>query len=129
MSQESIIEFPVPTSSKNPKGIIEIPLEQSGINIQRDPKFVIPSYWRQQTGKMGQWAIRDYSIDVDKKHVKKLIELNFRIAGYENRKQRFIDVVLAYNDLYTRTGIMEGKDYDIEELGLGGKQVLKLWLN
>jgi len=123
MSQESIIEFPVPISSKNPKGIVEIPLEQSGINIQRDPKFLIPSYWRQQTGKMGQWSTRDYSIDIDKQHAKKLIELNFRIAGYENRKQRFIDVVLAYNDLYTRTGIMEGKDYDIEELGLGGKQI------
>ena len=91
-------------------------------------------YWRQKhSKKLGQWASRpEYSIDVDEGAVKYLNSLGFDITPYkEDRKQRFIDVVLAYTDIATKSGIMANKDkYEMKDMvELGKSQTQAKYLN
>jgi len=131
---KDVIDFPVPTSATNEKGIIEIDIEIDGINIKRDDKWIIPMYWRQKhSKKLGQWASRkEYSIDVDERAVKYLNDLGFGITPYsEDRKQQFIDVVLAYTDIATKSGIMANKEkYEMKDMvELGQSQTQAKYLN
>jgi len=85
---------------------------------------------------LGQYIAREYPIDVDPKAVKALEDFKFSIQEYpkngnlEDRKELFIDVVLAYNDLYNKTGRMQGKEYDMEAIkGLGNTQTQAKYVN
>jgi len=133
LSVKDVIDFPVPISKTNPKGIIEIPLEEKGINIKKHPRWFIPIYWRKNIGKMKQWTTRpDYYIDVDDSKVKYLDDLGFDITPYnEDRKQRFIDFVLAYTDIAAKSGIMANKDkYEMSDMvELGNSQTQAKYLN
>ena len=134
LAVKDVIDFPVPVSKTNPKGIIEIDIEVFGKNIKQDDKWVIPMYWRQKhSKKLGQWASRaEYSIDVDERAVKYLNSLGFDITPYkEDRKQQFIDVVLAYTDIATKSGIMANKDkYEMKDMvELGKSQTQAKYLN
>jgi len=133
LAVKDVIDFPVPKSATNEKGIIEIDIEVDGINIKRDDKWVIPMYWRQKhSKKLGQWASRkEYSIDVDERAVKYLIDQGFDITSYdEDRKQQFIDVVVAYAAVSTKSGAMAGKEYRMKDLvELGKSQTQAKYLN
>ena len=132
LSVKDVIDFPVPISKTNPKGIIEIDIEVDGKNIKLDDKWIIPTYWKSAQGKLGQWTAREYSIDVDERAVKYLDDLGFDITPYDvDRKQRFIDVVLAYYDIATKSGIMANKDtYNMKGMvELGKSQAQAKYLN
>ena len=139
LKEKDVIEFPVPKTAKNKEGIIKIDIQVDGKNIKHHDKWVIPMYWRQaHSKKLGQYASRlEYTIDVDKGAAKWLEdEGKFPITPYpmsgdvEPRKQRFIDVVNAYNDLYNKTGRMRGRDYDMEKIKeLGRSQTQAKWIN
>ena len=133
LSVKDVIDFPVPISKTNPKVIIEIDIEVDGKNIKLDDKWINPTYWKSAQGKLGQWTAREYSIDVDERAVKYLDDLGFDITPYDvDRKQRFIDVVLAYNDIATKSGIMANKDtYNMKgmvELGKSQAQAKYLYM-
>lgn len=82
---------------------------------------------------MGQWTTRmDYYTDVDDDKVKYLDSLGFDITPYnEDRKQRFIDFVLAYTDIAAKSGIMANKDkYEMRDMvELGNSQTQAKYLN
>jgi len=104
-----------------------------------EPRWVIPEYWKKSNelmidygdgkgyikvvGKakpLGTWLTRDFPIEVNEDPIvkelkgKKIIEEGWEIAPKSNPKERFIDVVMAFNDIYNRTGKMEGMEqYDM----------------
>ena len=82
---------------------------------------------------MKQWSTReDYFTDVDDDKVKYLDSLGFDITPYnEDRKQRFIDFVLAYTDIAAKSGIMANKDkYEMKDMvELGNSQTQAKYLN
>ena len=131
LSVKDVIDFPVPISKTNPKGIIEIDIEVDGKNIKLDEKWIIPTYQKKSLGKLGEYTAREYSIDVAPKAVEYLNKLGFDITPYDvDRKQQFIDVVLAYNEIKTNSGIMAGKDYEMKDMvELGNTQTRAKYLN
>ena len=132
--EQSVIQFPVPVSDAYPDGIFEIPIEVDGINAKRDPKWIIPDSWKEKHPKLGTYMLREYSIDVDPRTAKYLRKNKFPVEQYgadvEDRKQQFIDVVKAYNDYYNKTGLMEGKVYDMDAIPeLGKVQTQNKYIN
>ena len=103
-----------------------------------EPRWIIPTYWKTSNeleidyadgkgfinvvGKpkpLGTWLTREFPIEVNEVPVVKelkgseIIKEGWEIAPKSNPQQRFIDVVLAFNDIYNRTGKMEGMEkYD-----------------
>jgi len=103
-----------------------------------EPRWVVPDYWKNSNdllidyadgkgyikvvGKpkpLGTFLNRDFPIEVNEEPTVKelkgkgIIDEGWEIAPKSNPKQRFVDVVMAFNDIYNRTGKMEGMEqYD-----------------
>ena len=59
LAVKDVIDFPVPVSKENPKGIIEIDIEVDGKNIKLDDKWIIPHYQKVTLGKLGQYTAKE----------------------------------------------------------------------
>jgi len=109
-------------------------VDSSKLNAKKHPKWIIPRSWKKQHPKLGTYMNREYSIDVDPETTKYLRHNKFPVNEYgadvENRKLTFIDVVKAYNDYYNKTGLMAGKEYDMEAIPeLGKVQTQNKYIN
>ena len=124
---DSIVKVPIEIDTKKPK-------TRGG-----DPRWVVPEYWRQKQKHLAEWTNRpDFVIEVQDDPIVDYLKggtmdspFSFEIAPKSDPQQRFIDVLLAFNDIHNNTGVMSGTDpFDImKDDNLGGRKVKLKFLN
>ena len=120
---------------------IKVPIEIDSADPETkggEPRWIIPQYWKDSNellidygdgkgyikvmGKakpLGSWRRRPYPIEVNEVPTVKelkgkgIIKEGWEIAPKSKPKERFIDVIMAFYDIFTQSGKMEGmKKYD-----------------
>ena len=131
--EHDVIAVPVGDS------IVNVPIELSGKTRGGDPRWVVPEYWRQKQKHLAEWTNRpNFVIEVQDDPIVDYLKggtmdspFSFEIAPKSNPKKRFMDVLLAFNDIHNNTGVMSGTEpFDImKDKNLGGRKVKLKFLN